>query len=87
MIHVMYVLFICVLFMNMRQFINDHVLINYFKKQGIQLYYNKYTHTWVLQIIYNKKLSGSCIAKQPQLFQHTTFRKPAFLQQKPATAF
>jgi hypothetical protein len=51
----------CMLFMNMRQFINNHVLINYFKKQVIQLYYNKYTRTGVLQTIYNKNLSGSCI--------------------------
>jgi hypothetical protein len=37
--------YMCILFMNMRQFINDNVLINYLKKQVIQLYYNKYTHT------------------------------------------
>jgi hypothetical protein len=72
----------CMLFMNMRQFINDHVLINYLKKYVIQFYYNKYTHKGVLQTIYNKKQSGSYIAKQPQLLQQS-----AFLQQKPAAAF
>jgi hypothetical protein len=41
-----------------------YVLINYLKKQVIQLYYNKYTHIGVLQTIYNKKLLGSYIAKQ-----------------------
>jgi hypothetical protein len=65
--------------MNMRQFINDHVLINYFKKQVNIFYYNKYTHTWVLHIIYNKKLLWSSIDKQPRLFQYTAFRKRAFL--------
>jgi hypothetical protein len=47
--------YICMLFMNMGQFINGHILINYLKKQVIQLYYNKYTHARVLQIIYTKK--------------------------------
>jgi hypothetical protein len=77
----------CMLFMNMRQFINNHVLISYLKKQVIQLYYNKYTHIGILQTIYNKKLSESCIVKQPQLFQRTAFRKSAFLQQKSVAAF
>jgi hypothetical protein len=57
-------IFLLSLFINIRQFINDHVLINYFKKQVIQLYYNKYTNTVVLQTIYKKKLSRNCITKQ-----------------------
>jgi hypothetical protein len=31
----------------------------------MQLYYNKYTHTGVLQIIYNKKLLESWVVKHP----------------------
>jgi hypothetical protein len=58
-------IFLLSLFINIRQFIDDHVLINYFKKQAIQLYYNKYTNTVVLQTIYKKKkLSRNCITKQ-----------------------
>jgi hypothetical protein len=72
-------IFLLSLFINIRQFINDHVLINYFKKQVIQLYYNKYTNTVVLQTIYKKKALKKLHYQTSLVFLTGSFKKVSFL--------